>query len=62
MNEDKIMIAILTILFSIVWIMIFVFIAGLIDFYNDYKCSTTTDIKWYNEHNCIRYCKECRND
>ena len=27
----------------------------LLDFYNDYKCSTSTDINYYNEHNCIKY-------
>ena len=34
----------------------------LVDFKNDYDCSTTTDIEWYEEHNCIRYCKECKNE
>ena len=27
----------------------------LIDLHNDYICSNTTDIKYYNEHNCIKY-------
>ena len=31
-------------------------IAGvLMEFYNDYKCSTTTDIKWFTENNCMRF-------
>lgn len=31
-------------------------IAGvLVDFYLDYQCSTTTDIKWFIENNCMRY-------
>ena len=29
----------------------------LIDLKNDYDCSTTTDINYYNEHNCIKYYK-----
>lgn len=33
-------------------------IAGvLVDFYQDYQCSTTTDIKWFVENNCMRYMK-----
>lgn len=27
----------------------------MIDFYNDYKCSTTTDIRWFLDNNCMRY-------
>lgn len=27
------------------------------DFYNDYKCSTTTDIKWFFKNKCERYLK-----
>lgn len=38
---------------------IFLIILGilfaLIDLKNDYDCSTTTDINYYNEHNCIKY-------
>lgn len=30
----------------------------IVDFYNDYKCSTTSDIKWYYENNCMRYWKD----
>lgn len=31
-------------------------IAGvLIDFYLDYQCSTTTDVKWFIENNCMRF-------
>ena len=31
-------------------------IAGvLVDFYLDYQCSTTTDVKWFTENNCMRY-------
>lgn len=27
----------------------------MIDFYNDYKCSTSQDINWFMENNCMRY-------
>ena len=36
-------------------------IAGIIilivDFYNDYKCSTTTDISWFIDNKCDRFLK-----
>lgn len=31
------------------------FIYILSDFYNDYKCSTTTNIEYFEKHNCIKY-------
>ena len=33
------------------------FIFGIIDFHKDYQCSTTTDPKWFIEHDCMRYVK-----
>ena len=34
----------------------------IFDFYNDYQCSTTTDIKWFIENDCMRYVeREIRN-
>lgn len=27
----------------------------LYDFYNDYRCSTTQDTKWFTDNNCMRY-------
>lgn len=27
----------------------------IVDFKNDYDCSTTNNPDWYNEHNCQRY-------
>ena len=27
----------------------------MVDFYNDYKCSTSQDINWFMENNCMRY-------
>ena len=37
-------------------------IFSLIDFHNDYECSVTTDYKYWKSHNCIRYCKECKDE
>lgn len=33
------------------------FVIELKEFYEDYKCSTTTDIKYYIKNNCIRFYK-----
>ena len=34
----------------------------MVDFYNDYKCSTAKDINWFMENNCMRYVeREIRN-
>ena len=34
----------------------------MVDFYNDYQCSTTKDINWFMENNCMRYVeREIRN-
>lgn len=27
----------------------------MIDFYNDYQCSITTDVKWFIENDCVKY-------
>lgn len=27
----------------------------MVDFYNDYQCSTSQDINWFIENNCMRY-------
>lgn len=44
----------------ILWVLgLIMIISGVIyeaiDFHNDYKCSTTTDIKWFTDNNCMRY-------
>lgn len=31
------------------------FLIEFIDFYNDYKCSTTTDVNYYIDNNCRRF-------
>ena len=49
--EDKILI----LLSMIIVIFAFILLWILIDFYNDYQCSTTQDIKWYVDNNFIRY-------
>ena len=27
----------------------------IVDFYNDYQCSTSQDINWFMKHGCMRY-------
>lgn len=27
----------------------------MVDFYNDYQCSTSQDINWFMKNNCMRY-------
>lgn len=49
---ENILLGILLIIIGIIFI---VGIYILIDFKNDYDCSTTNDINWYIEHNCMRY-------
>ena len=53
MNKfEKIMIGLIL---TILAILMCLFIYVMIDFKNDYDCSTTTDIDWYIKHNCMRY-------
>lgn len=57
-NDDILFFIICSALFILTFI---IFLIGT-NFYNDYKCSTTTDPNYWVEHNCIRYCKECKSD
>ena len=41
----------------VIAIMVFIGVITLITFYQDYKCSTTTDIKYYIKNNCERFNK-----
>ena len=36
-------------------LVLIIFMIVVVDFYNDYKCSTTTDPEYFKENNCIRY-------
>lgn len=36
-------------------IIIMAIVYQIIDFYNDYQCSTSQDINWFMENNCIKY-------
>jgi len=54
--------SVLIILICSLCLFILGFIALMIDFYNDYQCSTTNDIKYWKTHNCIKYCKECKDE
>lgn len=49
---EKIM---LGLILTILAILIALFIYVMIDFKNDYDCSTTTDVDWYIKHDCMRY-------
>ena len=49
--KSILLILLILIIFGFICFVIYV----LIDFRNDYLCSTTTDINYFNEHNCIRY-------
>lgn len=51
-KEIKVLLVLLSVslLIYVIWI---VYI--LVDFYNDWKCSTTTDINWFIENNCQKY-------
>lgn len=52
----------LMILLSIIGIFMCIIIAILIDFHNDYQCSTTNSLKFWETHNCDKYCgnrEEC---
>ena len=41
---------------AIIVVSVFVLVVfELLDFRNDYYCSTTTDTEWYVKHNCMRY-------
>ena len=42
---------------SMILVIIITFVIGMviIDFYKDYQCSTSQDIKWFMENNCMRY-------
>ena len=42
---------ILIILFFIFMLLFIIFIYELIDFHNDYVCSTTKNLEWFNTHN-----------
>jgi len=54
MNERLRKLSIILIIISIVMILTGILLT-LINFYNDYQCSTTTDIKWYLENDCMRF-------
>ena len=45
----KIVIALNILMFIVLGIL---FLLEFIDFYNDYKCGTTTDVSYYIDNNC----------
>lgn len=48
----KIVIALFILMFIVLGIL---FLIELKDFYDDYKCSTTTDVSYYIDNNCRRF-------
>ena len=46
---------ILIITFIVFTIIFALFVYELIDFHNDYVCNTTTNIEWFEAHNCSKY-------
>ena len=61
MKEKRIKIVIALFILMVI-ILGILFLLEFIDFYNDYKCSTSQDINWFMENNCMRYIeREIRN-
>lgn len=60
--EDRKYETTIKVLMCVLCIIMLIFGAVMIDFFNDYQCSTTTDIKYWKTHNCIKYCKECKDE
>lgn len=54
-REEKIDNILVIIACSVVAIFFIIMIYVIVDFKNDYDCSTTNDAEWYIEHNCQRY-------
>lgn len=54
MKEKRIKIVIALFILMVI-ILGILFLIEIIDFYNDYKCSTTTDVSYYIDNNCRRF-------
>lgn len=54
-NFTKLQQWILVMSFVVFVIICALFVYIMIDFYNDYMCSTTTNLEWFKTHNCIKY-------
>lgn len=54
-NFTKLQQWILVISFVVFVIICALFVYEMIDFHNDYVCSTTTNLEWFDTHNCIKY-------
>ena len=54
-NFTKLQQWILVISFVVFVIICALFVHVMIDFHNDYVCSTTTNLEWFETHNCIKY-------
>ena len=54
-NFTKLQQWILVISFVVFVIICALFVSVMIDFHNNYVCSTTTNLEWFETHNCIKY-------
>ena len=54
MKEKRIKIVIALFILMVIVLGI-LFLLELKDFYDDYKCSTTTDVNYYIDNNCRRF-------
>lgn len=54
MNERLRKLSIILIIIAVLMILSGITIT-LVNFYNDYQCNTTTDIKWFIENDCMRF-------
>lgn len=52
-KQKLILILIVSFITFIIMSILLVYI--IINLYNNYLCSNTTNFKWFNTHNCIKY-------
>ena len=56
-RNEKLLFIILMVICIGVTFFVGVFIYEVADMIKDHKCSTTTDIKWYVDNDCMKYYK-----
>lgn len=53
--KEKFVNIIITLFILMIIVLGILFLIELKDFYDDYKCSTTTDVNYYIDNNCRRF-------
>ena len=53
--KEKFVNIIITLFILMIIVLGILLLIEFIDFYNDYKCSTTTDVNYYINNNCRRF-------